>query len=97
MKTLNQYINEGLFNRKLSGFPKTMPAKLKAIWDKFYDESKDSIKTEEDLMSFFKLGVDEFWEEFRNEFDKTSVLKKSQGTIDDDLKTEIFNLWKNTL
>lgn len=92
MKTLTQFINEGLFSRKKKtnplNIPDKMPKKFIECIEKYFSDIMDDIKTKQDVEDHIKYACDEFWDMAHDEFhwdpDKVGFVNYRES---------VYNIW----
>lgn len=67
MKTITEFINEGLFSRKKKNtnplnIPDKMPKKYIECIEEYFSDIMDDVKTRTDVEDHLKYACDEFWD-----------------------------------
>ena len=92
MKSLQEYINEGLFSRKLN-IPNEMPKKYVDFFKKYFWEDVDrkDIKNEKDVEEYLRLACDDFWDMIIDDY-KWDPYKHG-----DNFEKEVLSKWKDQI
>ena len=93
MKTLTQFINEGLFSRKKKtnplNLPDKMPKKYIECIEEYFSDIMDDVKTKQDVEDYFKHECDEFWGMVSDEYWDPEKVDFN------DYRELVYNMWKD--
>lgn len=97
MKSLQEYINEGIFSRKKKtnslNIPDEMPKKYVDFFKKYFwkDVDRNDVKNEKDVEEYLKYACDEFWDMTADEF--WNVDEVDWG----EYREAVYNKWKDQI
>ena len=97
MKSLQRYVNEGLFSRKKKAnslnIPDEMPKKYVEFFQKYFWEDVDrgDVKNEKDVEEYLLLVCDEFWDMVVADY-KWNPYKHG-----DNLEEDVLSKWKHQI
>lgn len=92
MKSLQEFINEGLFSKKIKGtnFPIEMPDKYKNFFTNYFEDIKHDVKTEKDVEDYIRFACDDFWDMLISDYKWNPY--KNKDTYD-----AIWPAWKDEI